>query len=353
MVADGLSDAKVWRNFPSIMKPIISRQVQLRSRPTGQPTPENFTVAEVDIGKPKEGEFLVRNEWLSVDPYMRGRMNEGESYVKPFGIGEAMEGGCVGVVVESLHPNFSKGDHVLGNEGWRDFWISKGEGVVKVDTGLAKAQHYLSVLGMTGMTAYVGLLKIGALKKGENVFVSAASGAVGSIVCQIAKIHGCRVVGSSGSAEKIEWLKSKAGIDDAFNYYETDDVSAKLGELFPDGIDVYFDNVGGDHLEGALDHMNEFGRIVSCGMISGYNDEKPVPGPANLFKVIVKRLRMEGFIVTDHADLQAKFHEEMSGWIRDGKVSWEETITEGLENAPKAFIDLFAGDKMGKALVKV
>ncbi len=330
-----------------------SREIHLKSRPQGVPKPENFQLAEVDVPQPGNGEILVLNEWISVDPYMRGRMKEGKSYVKPFGLGEAMEGGCVGRVVESKHPDFKKDDLVLGNMGWREYWKSDGKGVEKIEPKATEARSFLSILGMTGMTAWVGVTKIGELKEGSQVFVSAASGAVGSVVCQIAKIMGCRVVGSAGSADKIAWLKDKAGIDGAFNYHDVDDVSAKLAELFPEGIDFYFDNVGGDHLEGAIDNMSDFGRIVCCGMISGYNDEKPQPGPANLFKIIGKRIRMEGFIVRDHADQQEEFQKVMGGWISSGKIQWEETVTEGLENAPGAFIDLFGGDKMGKALVKV
>lgn len=317
------------------------------------PAKENFQTAEVEIGEIKDGQFAVKNEWLSVDPYMRGRMKDTESYVEPFALGKAMEGGCVGKVVESKNDDFPEGSWVLGNQGWRDLWISDGQGVVPIDTEQAPASAYLGVLGLTGMTAYVGLMEIGALKEGETVFVSAASGAVGSIVGQIAKIHGCKVVGSAGSADKIAWLKEKAGIDEAFNYHDVDDVSAKLKELCPDGIDVYFENVGGDHLQGAIDNMSEGGRIAACGMISGYNDEKPQPGPNNLFKIIGKRIRMQGFIVRDHMDLQEEFIGKMSGWIKEGKIHWEETITEGLENAPDAFIGLFEGDKLGKALVKL
>lgn len=332
---------------------MTSKEIHLKSRPQGVPKRENFEVAEVEISSPGKGEILVRNEWISVDPYMRGRMNESKSYVPGFELGKAMEGGCVGKVVVSQHPDFAEGDLVLGNMGWRELWKSNGEGVQKIEPTVTEARSFLSILGMTGMTAWVGLKVIGELKEGSEVFVSAASGAVGSIVCQIAKIMGCRVVGSSGSAEKIAWLKDKAGIDNAFNYHETDDVSAKLAELFPDGIDLYFDNVGGNHLEGALDNMRENGRIVCCGMISGYNAEKPQPGPSNLFKIIGKRVRMEGFIVRDHQDRQDEFLKEMSEWISEGKIQWEETVTDGLENAPTAFIDLFKGDKMGKALVRV
>ncbi|HCO26479.1 MAG: NADP-dependent oxidoreductase [Gimesia sp.] len=330
-----------------------SRHFQLTSYPEGLPTLDNFELVETEIKSPAENQFLVQNEWLSVDPYMRGRMREGESYVKPFQIGEPMEGACVGKVVESRHPQYSEGDYVLGNQGWRDAWLSEGTGVMKVDPEAVPLQAYLSILGMTGMTAYVGLLKIGELKEGDRVFVSAASGAVGSIVCQIAKIHGCFVVGSAGSKQKIEWLKAKADIDAAFNYKEVDDVSARLKELAPEGIDLYYDNVGGDHLQAALDNLNDFGRIVSCGMISTYNDKSPQPGPDNLFKIISRRLRMQGFIVRDHDDIREEFQNRMTEWIQAGKMHWEETVTTGLEKTPQAFIDLFHGSKMGKAIVKV
>jgi len=330
-----------------------SYQINLKSRPEGTPVKENFERVEVPVPGPSGGEFLVKNEWMSVDPYMRGRMKEGENYVASFELGKVMEGGCVGRVVHSNHSDFNEGDRVLGNLGWRDHWVSDGEGIQKVDVDEAPASNYLSVLGLTGMTAYVGLLDIGGLKEGETVFVSAASGAVGSIVCQIAKIKGCRVIASSGSEKKIVWLKSKAGVDEALNYHKVDDISARLGEVCPDGIDVYFDNVGGDHLEGAIDHMNDFGRIVCCGAISGYNDEHPSPGPKNLFKIIGKRLRVQGFIVRDHQDQQDRFAKEMGAWIQSGEIVWEETVSEGLENAPEAFISLFEGDKMGKALVKL
>lgn len=330
-----------------------SKQIQLKKRPEGMPSKEDFQTEEVDIGEIKDGEFAVENQWISVDPYMRGRMKDTESYVEPFALGAAMQGGCVGQVIESKNKNFPEGTYVLGNEGWRDLWISDGEGVVSIDTDQAPASSYLSVLGLTGMTAYVGLMEIAALQDGDTVFVSAASGAVGSVVGQIAKIHGCRVIGSAGSKDKIAWLKETAGIDEAFNYNDVDDVSAKLKELCPNGIDVYFDNVGGDHLQGAIDNMTNGGRIACCGMIAGYNDEKPKPGPNNLFKIIGKRIRMQGFIVRDHMDLQEKFSAEMLAWISAGKIHWEETVTEGLENAPEAFIGLFDGDKLGKALVKI
>ncbi len=349
----GASDAVCQRADPCHCHLMKSKQIQLKSHPEGKPAQENFQSAEVDLGEPKEGEFLVQNEFISVDPYMRGRMRDAKSYVEPFQMGEAMEGGCVGKVVASKTHDFPKGSYVSGNAGWRDYWISKGKDAVAVDPEKVPASAFLSVLGLTGMTAYVGLMKIGELKNDSTVFVSAASGAVCSVVAQISKIHGCKVVGSAGSAEKIAWLKDEAGVDEAFNYHETDDLSAKLRELCPDGIDLYFDNVGGDHLQGALDNMKEYGRIVCCGMISGYNDEKPQPGPCNLFKIIGQKIRMEGFIVRDHMDMREEFQKEMGSWIQDGKIKWEETVTEGLENAPQAFIGLFDGDNLGKAVVKI
>lgn len=332
--------------------PDTHKEVHLKSRPRGLPANENFEVVEVPVPDWKGPGLLVRNDWLSVDPYMRGRMNEGESYVPAFSLDSPMEGGCVGTVVASNVDGFSEGDRVLGNQGWREFWVSDGRDVQKLPQD-GEARNYLSILGLTGMTAWVGLTEIGNLQEGDTVFVSAASGAVGSVVAQIAKLKGCRVVGSAGAAEKIAWLREKAKVDAVFDYHETDDVSATLAELCPEGIDLYFDNVGGDHLEGAIDNMNDFGRIVCCGMISGYNDTEPKPGPRNLFKIIGKRLRLQGLIVRDHQDLQEQFIDQMSRWVREGKIHWEETITEGIENAPAAFIGLFEGDKMGKALVKV
>jgi len=335
------------------MSMLPNREIHLKSRPQGLPKESDFELVETEMAPLQDGKFLVRNAWISVDPYMRGRMKDSASYVEPFQLGAAMEGGCVGQVIASKQEGFSEGDWVLGNLGWRECWTSDGTGVSKVDPQAAPLNNYLSVLGMTGMTAYVGLFGIGNLKEGENVFVSAASGAVGSMVGQIARLKNCRVVGSAGSAEKIQWLKSEAGFDEAFNYHEGNDISLTLKKMFPDGIDLYFDNVGGDHLAGAIDNMNQAGRIVCCGMISGYNDETPQPGPSNLFKIIGKRLRIEGFIVRDHPDQQEAFLRDMSAWIQSGEIKWEETIVEGLENAPQAFIRLFSSDKLGKVLVKI
>lgn len=334
--------------------PSTQRAIALASRPAGLPQSENFKLIEIPVPQPTEHQFLVRNRWMSVDPYMRGRMRAGKSYVPPFELGEPLQGGCVGEVVASHHRDFQVGDYVLGQrDGWREYWVSDGDGVSVIDTDVAPPQAYLGVLGMTGMTAYVGLIAIAKLQAGETVFVSAASGAVGSVVCQIAKQRGCRVIGSAGSDAKVQWLKSVAGVDEAINYREVDNLSAKLAELCPQGIDVYFENVGGPHLEAAIDNLNNFGRVAACGMISTYNDSEPQPGPRNLFKVVAKRLRIEGFIVRDHLDIQQQFWREMTGWISSGAIKWEETITDGLENAPEAFINLFHSNKLGKALVRL
>lgn len=326
------------------------------------PTYDNFELTEAQIPGPRKGEFLVRNIWMSVDPYMRGRMIERKSYVPSFELGKALEGGCIGKVVESKNDQFAVGDYVLGMKGWRENWISDGGGssnssdVSKIDPNIGPIQLSLGIFGMTGLTAYVGLLKIGQLKKAETVFVSAASGAVGSVVCQIAKINGCYVIGSAGSNDKVKWLINEAGIDYAFNYKELkNSISAELGKVgkSADGIDLYFDNVGGNHLEAALDQMKPFSKIVLCGMISQYNETSPVPGPSNMFLAITKRLNLQGFIVRDHLNTLNQFYTDMSKWVNEGKIKWKETIFEGLENAPKAFIALFNGENFGKTLVRI
>jgi NADPH-dependent curcumin reductase CurA len=331
----------------------ISREIRLKNRPEGLPAKSDFQLGEVTIPAISAGEILVQNMYMSVDPYMRGRMYDRKSYVPPFQIGKPLEGGCVGRVIESKNQAFKVGDYVLSMLGWREYFVSKGDGLSKIDPGVAPVQAYLGTVGMTGMTAYVGLLHVGELKEGDTVFVSAAAGAVGSVVCQIAKLKGCYVVGSAGSDEKVAWLVEEAGIDAAFNYKTTDDVIAEVGRHFPKGIDIYFENVGGVHLEAALEHMNTKGRIVMCGMISMYNAVKPVPGPTRLPYVISKMLTMRGFIVMDHFDKLGAFIADMDKWIAEGKIKWKETIVAGIENAPEAFIGLFKGENFGKMIVKV
>ncbi len=335
------------------MKDIVSREFHLKSRPVGLPTPDNFELVNVPVPQPGDGEFLVRNIFMSVDPYMRGRMYDRKSYVPPFQLGEVMSGGSVGQVIASNHEGFKVGQYVLSQLGWREYFISKGRGLNIIDPAIAPIQSYLGTFGMPGRTAYFGLLEIGQLKEGETVFVSTAAGAVGSVVCQIAKIKGCRVIGSAGSEEKVNWLKNEIGIDAAFNYKEVKRLTAELKNHAPDGIDVYFENVGGDHLEAALACMNNFGRVVCCGMISLYNATEPVPAPRNLSLIIGRRLTLKGFIVSDFLDQLGRFYEDMGRWHAAGKLKWEETIVEGLENAPDAFIGLFKGQNMGKMVVKI
>jgi NADPH-dependent curcumin reductase CurA len=335
------------------MAEIVSREIRLKNRPVGLPRASDFELATVSIPTLGAGEVLVRNLYMSVDPYMRGRMLDQPSYVQPFQVGQPLDGGCVGQVVQSQDEQFQAGDSVLGRKGWREFYVSNGAELTKIDPNLAPVQTYLGTLGMPGLTAYVGLLDIGRPKAGETVFVSAAAGAVGTVVCQIAKLQGCRVVGSAGAPDKVAWLREVAGIDAAFNYKDVGSLTAELGKHCPNGIDVYFENVGGAHLEAALDHMNSFGRIVLCGMISHYNETTPSSGPRNLRLAVRKRLTLQGFIVSDHLDRQAQFYNDMGAWIAAGKIKWQETIIAGIENAPEAFIGLFKGDNVGKMLVKL
>ena len=330
-----------------------SREIHLKRYPTGLPTPADFELVEIDLPSIGQGEVLIKNLWMSVDPYMRGRMRPGESYVGAFQIGSPLEGGAIGQVIESMNPAFPAGTCVAHFQGWREFFVSTGEGLNQVDPSLAPLQTYLGTLGMPGMTAYIGLLKIGEAQQGEIVFVSAASGAVGAVVCQIARARGCRVVGSAGSDAKVAWLLEEAGVDHAINYKKVDDLKAELARACPAGIDLYFENVGGEHLEAVLDLMNDFGRIVACGMISVYNEPAPPPGPGNLVQIIVKRLRLQGFIVSDHMDAQPEFLRQMAEWIAAGQIKWHETVLEGIDRAPDAFIGLFKGENFGKMLVKL
>lgn len=333
----------------------LNREIHLKSRPTGMPKAENFELVEVPVPKPGPGQFLVRNIFMSVDPYMRGRMMDRESYVPPFQVGQALDGGSVGQVVESNNTDFKTGDYVCGfaSGGWREQWVSDGAMMQKIDPSLAPLQAYLGTLGMPGLTAYSGFLRIGEPKEGETVFVSAAAGAVGSIVCQIAKLKGCRVVGSAGSDDKVEWLKREAGADAVVNYKTCGNLEAAVKKECPKGIDIYFENVGGEHLEVALNLMNQRGRIVACGMISMYNAVEPPPGPHNIILVVGKSIKMQGFIVSNYLDMVPSFYADMGQWISQGKIKWQETVIDGIENAPKAFLGLFTGANEGKMLVRL
>ncbi|MBV9991633.1 MAG: NADP-dependent oxidoreductase [Alphaproteobacteria bacterium] len=334
-----------------------SREIRLKSRPAGMVSPENFELAEVTLPAPGPGQVLVRNSYMTVDPYMRGRMMDRQSYVPPFQIGEALTGGAVGQVVEAgPGAQFQVGDHVQSFGGWREAFVANGPELMtqKIDPipGVG-IQSYLGSLGMPGMTAYAGLLRIGEFKPEDSVFVSAASGAVGAVVCQIAKAKGSkRVVGSAGSDEKCAWLK-QIGCDEAINYKTCGDLHAAVARAFPDGIGVYFDNVGGAHLEAALGNMRQFGRLAECGMIEQYNATEPPPGPRNMILTVGLSLTIRGFIVSNHYDMAPDFMRDMAAWIKAGKMTWKETIYDGIERAPEAFIGLFKGENFGKMLVRV
>jgi len=328
------------------------REIHLASRPVGEPTPENFRLVEVDVADPGPGEVLVRNRWMSVDPYMRGRMNEARSYAPPYQIGAPLYGGAVGRVEASRADGLSEGDWVLHELGWREWSRVPAESVTRIDPELAPPQAYLGVLGMPGLTAYVGLLDIAGLREDDVVFVSAAAGAVGSLAGQIAKLRGHRVIGSAGSPEKVALLIAELGFDAAFDYHDGRPAD-RLAELAPDGIDVYFDNVGGEQLEAAIGALRTYGRVALCGAISQYNATAAPPGPRNLGLAVGKRLTLRGFIVRDHYDRLDAFAAEVGPWVAEGRVRYRETVAHGLERAPDALISLLRGDKVGKMVVEL
>ncbi|GHB25091.1 NADP-dependent oxidoreductase [Streptomyces umbrinus] len=333
--------------------PAVSREWHLVSRPVGWPKPEDFALVETEVKQPGPGQVLVRNEYLSVDPYMRGRMSAAKSYTAPFELGKVMQGGAVGEVIASNAEGFAVGDRVLHFFGWRDHATFDAKSAVKVDPEAAPLSTYLGVLGMTGLTAYAGLLRTASFKEGDTVFVSGAAGAVGSQVGQIAKLKGAsRVIGSAGSDEKVKLLVEEYGFDAAFNY-KNGSVSEQLREAAPDGIDVYFDNVGGDHLEAAIGSLNLHGRIAICGMISVYNNTEPAPGPKNLARLIATRGRIEGLLVGDHYDLQPQFVQEVGPWVASGELKYRETVVEGIENNLEAFLGVLRGENTGKMIVKL
>jgi len=331
----------------------MPRQIVLASRPVGWPTAANFALTEADRPELADGQVRVRNLFMSVDPYMRGRMNDVRSYVPPFRLGEPLEGGAIGTVIESRSPDLAEGDLVLHMLGWRDEAVlpARQGRKVMVAAGLSPSA-YLGVLGMPTLTAYVGLLDIAAFKPGEVVFVSGAAGAVGSMAGQIARLKGAaRVIGSAGSEEKVRWLR-EIGFDAAFNYRAAS-VVEQLRQAAPHGIDVYFDNVGADHLDAALVMLNQNGRVAMSGAIAHYNATEPPVGPSNLGLVITKRLTLRGFIVSDHSGRMPDMIAEVSGWLREGKLSHAETVVDGLDRAPDAFIDLLRGANTGKMLVRL
>ena len=322
-----------------------SREIHLVKRPNGMPAPEDFAMVETDVADAADGEVLVQNLYMSVDPAMRPRLTAGQE------LNEAMMGGALGRVVQSKHPDFAVGDLVTNRNGFREFFVSNGQGLARLaaDPDLPVIA-YMHAMGMTGFTAYGGILHIGQLKDGEQVFVSTAAGAVGSIAAQIAKIKGCYVVGSTGSADKAAWLKDEVGLDAVINYKEQP-IRKALEEATPKGVDVYFDNVGGDHLEAALRRMNTLGRIPVCGFISGYNSGHS--NVSNLSNIIYSRVMLRGFVGTDFLHLHDQFLTDMAGWLKAGKIKTQQTVLNGIENAPAAMIGLMEGRNAGKMLVKL
>ncbi|WP_144901187.1 NADP-dependent oxidoreductase [Halobellus captivus] len=322
-------------------------------RPVGEPDADCFELREADVPDPAEGELLVRVEYLSVDPYMRGRMRDSESYAEPWDVGDTLKGGVVAEVVESNSEEYDAGDFVTGEGTWADYSVLDADDVAPVDPEIADLPAYLGVLGMPGRTAYFGLLDVGEPKPGETVVVSGAAGAVGSVVGQIAKLSGCRVVGFAGSDEKTRWLTDDLGFDAAINYKETDDYGAALDEAAPDGVDVYFDNVGGSITDAVFTKLNLDARVAVCGQIAHYNDESVPTGPRKLPLLIAPRAKVQGLLVGDYATRFGKASEQLATWVASGEIGHRESVVAGLENAPDAFLGLFSGDNIGKQVVRV
>lgn len=333
--------------------PVASREIRLTERPHGEPTPATFELASRELPDPGDGQLLVRNRWMSVDPYMRGRMSDRPSYVAPYEIGAALDGGAVGEVVASGDPAFAAGDVVLHGLGWRDAALVPARGAQKLDTSRAPEQAFLGILGMPGLTAYAGLVEVAPVREGDVVWISAAAGAVGSAAGQIARHLGAaRVIGSAGGPEKCRHLVEDLGFDAAIDY-KRGGVLTQLGEHAPDGVDVFFDNVGGEQLEAALGVLRLHGRIAICGAISIYNATSAPPGPRNLSRLVQTRGRVQGMLVTDHFHLRDRFLADVGGWLADGSLRYRETVVDGLENAPQAFIDQLRGANIGKMLVRI
>ncbi len=331
----------------------MNKRILLASRPQGWVTLDNFRLVEEPVPDVADGMLLVRNLYMSVDPYMRGRMNDAKSYAPPFELGKVLEAGVVGEVVASRHAGFNSGDIVTGMLGWEEYSLNDGALLQKISPADVPLSYYLGILGMPGITAYHGLTKVGEPKEGETVFVSAASGAVGSVVGQLAKIAGCRAVGCAGSDDKVDFLINELGFDAAFNYKTCDNLSRKIREVCPDGIDVNFENVGGAIMEAVLWNMNDFGRMAMCGMIADYNAQDMQPGPRGMMLIIGRRLKLQGFIVTDNPASAEEYLGKAPGWIKSGKLKYRETIANGIEAAPEAFLAMLKGKNFGKQLVKI
>jgi NADPH-dependent curcumin reductase CurA len=332
---------------------ITNRQIALAARPTGLPKETDFRLVDSQIPEPASNQFLVRTVYLSLDPYMRGRMNDRPSYAPPARLGEVMVGSAVGKVIQSKHVSFPEGAVVEGRFGWQEYAVSDGRDVRLIDPTIAPISTSLGVLGMPGFTAYFGLLDICNPQPSETVLVSSAAGAVGSVVGQIAKIKGCRVIGVAGSEQKVNYIKQELGFDEAFNYKRIDDYAQRLKDVCPAGIDIYFDNVGGPLTDAAFSCLNIGGRIAVCGQISQYNLEKPEMGPRLLWQLIVKRAKVQGFLVFDFAARYQEAFQHLAEWLRAGKLKHRETVARGIENAPKAFIGMLSEENIGKQLVQL
>ncbi len=334
------------------MSEIVSKEVHLRTRPPDRPAVEHFEVKKRDVAPPEVGEVRVRNLWMSVDPYMVNRLYDRPNYIPPFRLEHPLDGGAVGVVIDSAAAEFAPGDLVFSHYGWREVFKTKAARLTKLTNPALPPQAYLGIAGVTGMTAYTALFRITKLRAGETVYISAAAGAVGSAACQMAKLTQCTVIGSAGGPEKKRFLED-IGVDVAIDYRATKDLTGALREAAPNGIDVYLDNVGGSHLQAALSNMANFGRIAVSGMIGSYA-ATPEPGPTNLFEIVARRLRIEGFLLNDHEPaIRGEFIEKMSAWLIGNFIRNQETVYAGIEQAPAAFIDLFGGRNIGKMLVKL
>lgn len=331
----------------------MNKAIYLNSRPIGKPKESDFKFVNEDKPEITNGEIILKTKFVSVDPYLRGRMSDAKSYVQPFKLNEPISSVCIAEVIESKNDSFKKGDFVSGSLDWKEYQTSKGENLLKVDENKASLSAYLGVLGMTGLTAYFGLTEIGKPKKGETVVVSGAAGAVGSIVGQIAKILGCRVVGIAGTDEKVAMLKSKFGFDEAINYNTVKDMTKAVADACPNGVDVYFDNVGGDISDSVHVNINRLGRIIVCGAISAYNDTSASTGPRVEHFLIRKSALMQGFIVGNYAEKFPEGMQQLSKWLKEDKLTYSETIVEGFDAIPQAFIDLFEGKNKGKMIVKI
>jgi len=331
----------------------INRQILFMERPHGLPNEQTFKLVETPVPALEDGQILIKSLYVSVDPYMRGRMSTAKSYIAPFELGTVLEAGAVGEVVESTHPKFRAGDIVVGMMAWQDYTVSNGKGMHKVNPQLAPVSTALGVVGMPGLTAYHGLLEIGQPQAGETVVVSGAAGAVGSVVGQIAKLKGCRVVGLAGDDEKCAYLVEELGFDVAINYKTTSNMVQALGDACPNGVDVYFDNVGGEITDAVMMHLNKFARIPICGQIAAYNLSQIDIGPRNFVHLLKNSALAKGFIVSDYANKSLEALQQLGTWVASGQLKYRETVIEGLENAPQAFLGLFKGENTGKMIVKV